>query len=1050
MASSPALFASHPAVEYAELYARSAYSLLDAANLPETLVQRARELGLYALALADRDDLGGAVRFSSAAEAPPFRVIHGASLTLENGSLLPLLVLDRQGWSNLCQLISRARTEKERGLPRTDLATLATYSTGLLALTGPFEGALPHHLTCDDERTATQFLGTLKDIFEENLAVQVWRHHLAWEEKLITSLIELAKANDVPWVPTNDVRYAMPADRRVLDVMTCLKHQVTLDRAGTRLLPNNQWFLKGPTQMQALWAGHDEALRRTVGFAERVTFSLDQLRPTLPSFQLGDDERVLRQKVWEGATKRYGRHFTEKHQRQISHEIDVIIRLDLAGYFLIVTDIVDYARSRDILVQGRGSAANSAACYCLGITAIDPIGMDLLFERFLSEGRTDPPDIDIDIAHMQREEVLQYVYQKFGRRHAAMVCTTITWRGKSAIRDVARVLGFKPEESTRLTQQVGRSEADKAATILQEGGAEAAGLDPKNRRVHMLIDTVRRLDRLPRHRSIHTGGFVLTAEPLDTLVPIEQASMHERTVIQWDKDDLGPVGLVKIDLLGLGALTLIHKTIQMVRDGRGESIHLDRLPMDDAAVYEMLGRADTIGLFQVESRAQMNTLPRLKPSSFYDLVVQIAIIRPGPIQGQMVHPYIRRRRGEEKVQYLHPDLEPVLKRTLGIPLFQEQGMKVAITMAGFTPAQADKLRKVMGFKRATDHLEGITKALWLGMRDRHVEEDVALQIIKQLQGFANYGFPESHSASFALITYATAWLKYHYAPEFTAAILNSQPMGFYSPATLIADAKRHGVEIRPVDLIFSKWDCTLEYDVTPPAVRIGLRAVRGLASAARKKLEGSTLTKPLSSLEEVIFRTDLADQTLVALAQAGAFRTMWPGRRQALWELLARLKERNLPLAFKYGAEAPTFLPLMSHVDEVMADYAHIGMSHESHPMEFYRRALSHKGILSSKDLGHHTPGRRVQVAGAVICRQRPGSAKGVFFMTLEDEFGMINIAVMPPVFERDRTLLATSSALIVEGILERHQGVIGILGSKFKQLDSSEAPLKLSSRDFH
>lgn len=1035
-------------MEYAELYARSAYSLLDAACLPERLVEEASALGLYALSLADRDDVGGSIRFSVAAEALGFRAIQGATLTMEEGGCLPLLVLNQAGWSNLCRLISLARMTHERGFPRTSLATLAEHAEGLFALTGPFEGVLSELLMRDHTQRARTMLGQLGDIFGEHLAIQVCRHRVSWEDRMTARLLALSKREGIPWVPTNDVRYVKASDRRVLDVMTSLKHRVTLEGAGKRLLPNDEWHLKGPRQMAALWRDHPESLRRTLGIADRVSFSLSDLRPTLPSFGGGDDDRLLRQKVWSGATRRYGAVLSETQECQLAHELRVIVRLDLAGYFLIVADIVDFAVEREILVQGRGSAANSAVCYCLGITAIDPIGMDLLFERFLSEERSDPPDIDLDIAHQRREEVLQYVYKRFGPRHAAMVCTTITWRGKSAIRDVARVMGLQDEDGSKLARQVGHAEAGEAAQILKDGGAEEAGFDPRSRRIGMLIDVVRRMDRLPRHRSIHTGGFVLSAEPLDTFVAIEPASMLNRSVIQWDKDDLGPAGLIKIDLLGLGILTLIDQAIRFIKAGRGITVDLAHLPMDDPAVYDMLARADTVGLFQVESRAQMNTLPRLKPRTFYDLVVQIALIRPGPIQGKMVHPYIRRRRGEEPVTYLHPDLEPVLKRTLGIPLFQEQGMKVAITMAGFTPGQADRLRKSMGFKRATDHLEGITRDLWTGMLERGVKKEVALQILHQLEGFANYGFPESHSASFALLTYASAWLKAHFQPEFTAAILNAQPMGFYSPATLIADAQRHGLTVRPVDLLFSQWDSTLEYDVHPPALRLGLRLIRGLSTAAREMLQDAAARGFLTTFEDLVFKSQLPDPTLITLAKAGAFRSMWPGRREALWELLGRLKERGHSLPLHNRPEGVFQLPAMSLIDEVGADYALLGLSHQHHPMHFLRQEMNQRNVTVSKELKNTPPNRRVRVAGTVICRQRPPAARGVFFMTLEDEFGMINVAVMPQVFEKNRACLSRSATLLVTGKLERHQGAISIQGWQFEEL--SGARMSPRSRDFH
>lgn len=1045
-------------IAYSELHAHSAFSLLDGASSPEALVARSYELGLSALAVVDHDDLGGAVRLHRAARAVGLPVIHGASLTLEDGTSLPLLVRDREGWGNLCRLVSLARTTSPRGTPQTSLERLSAHSSGLLALTGDARGPLARALARDDEPQALTILGHLVEIFgRDHLRVEVGNHHLPWERRMAERLVTLSRRSGIDWVPAQGARYAHRGDAKAYDVLTCLRHQVTLEDAGERLLPNAEWGLKSPEEMAALFPGDEAAQARTIEVTRACGFSLDDLEPTLPRYEHvsgeEDDDAVLARMAAQGAHQRYGPSLSPAHRRQLDHELSLIARLGLAGYFLIVADIVGFARREEILIQGRGSAANSVVCYCLGITSVDPVGMDLLFERFLSEERTDPPDIDVDIEHHRREEVLQYVYERYGRDHAAMVCETITWRGKSAVRDVARVLGLDGEVAARLALEVGRSEASEAAEHLNQGGAERAGLAPDSPTTRALIDVLSRLDRLPRHRSIHTGGFVLTAEPLNTVVPIESASMADRTVIQWDKDDLGPVGLVKIDLLGLGILTVIAEALSTLRDTRGLELDLAGLPVDDPAVYEQISRADTVGLFQIESRAQMNSLPRTRPDRFYDLVVQVAIIRPGPIQGEMVHPYIRRRRGEEPVTYLHPDLEPVLKRTLGVPLFQEQGMKVAIAMAGFTPGQADRLRKVMGFKRAPDHLPEILRDLWQGMAERGVDEPTRLRIIKQLEGFASYGFPESHAASFALLTYASAWLRHHFAPEYLAALLNAQPMGFYAPSTLVEDARHHGVEIRPMDLVFSRWRTTLETDVDPPAVRLGFHLVRGLGSRARAQLERTLGDGRVGSLDELVSRAGeqgLPDEALHILARAGAFRTLWPGRRQALWALIRRLVERQGSLSLSRPDDRPLPLPSMTLLEETAADYATLGLSHQVHPMIFHRRALSGRGVASSSDLATLPHGTRVRVGGLVICRQRPGSAKGFFFMTLEDEHGMANIVVMPDLFERDRVPLVTAATLIVHGTLERHQRVINVLAHRFEHLEAQGGSEHHRSHDFH
>ncbi len=790
------------------------------------------------------------------------------------------------------------------------------------------------------------------------------------------------------------------------------------------------------------------------------------------------------------------------YQRQIRRELEVIARLDLAGYFLTVWDIVRFARRRGILLQGRGSAANSCVCYCLGITAVDPIKFELLFERFLSEERGGAPDIDLDIEHEQREEVLQYVYGRYGRGHAAMVCEAITYRGRSAVRDAARVLGFSTDVADRLAAEAERREAAEAADALEEGGLVACGLDPANGRVRALVHVVRGLDQLPRHRSIHVGGFVLTEGPLSRVVPIEPAAMPDRTVIQWDKDDLDFTGLIKIDLLGLGMLTCLAKAIRYIRETRGTAIDLAQLPASDPQVYKMIQEADTVGVFQIESRAQMNSLPRLKPERFYDLVVQVALIRPGPIQGDMVHPYVRRRRGEEPVTYLHPDLQPILKRTLGVPLFQEQGMKVAVAMAGFTPGQADALRRAMGFKRSKEAMALIEPALRQGMTRRGISHDVQEQIVKQLTAFANYGFPESHSASFALLVYASAYLKRYYAPEFFCALLNSQPMGFYAPGTLVHDARRRGVEVRPVDLAHSSWDCSLERTLyregrarrepradiwsavagqesrpgvarheargsapcptgqrdmkrgvgavpDRPALRVGLRYVRGLGSKAEEKLKRAwEAGGPFRSVEDVVRRSGLGLRALKTLAEAGAFQTLWgPGRRSALWEVLARLAQK--PLAQVESTRQPK-LREMRNVELVAADYTTTGLCTHGHPMEHLRAVLRARGVLAAEELKSVRSGRRVRVAGVVICRQRPGTAKGVCFITLEDETGFSNFVVYADLFQRYRKIIVRSPVLLIEGIAQNEQGVVNVQTRCIEAIEPQAGADVIESHDFH
>jgi error-prone DNA polymerase len=798
------------------------------------------------------------------------------------------------------------------------------------------------------------------------------------------------------------------------------------------------------------WRHYPEALAATRAIAERCAFRMGRLTPALPAFPLPPGvtaDEYLASLVAAGAHERYGDRLTERHRRQIRHELDVVRRLGLAGYFLIVWDIVREASRLGILAQGRGSAANSAVCYCLGITAVDPIGMELLFERFLSEDRREAPDIDIDFAHQDREQVIQYVYRRYGRDHAAMVCEAICFRGRSAVRDAARVLGFSVQQADRLSEEADRHSAAKTATALREGGAAAAGLDPDDVRVRRLADVVERLHDLPRHRSIHVGGFVLSERPLAEVVPIEPAAMDERTVIQWDKDDLDPVRLIKIDLLGLGMLTLLQRAITLIRTHRGVVVDLARLPMDDPAVYDMICRADTIGVFQIESRAQMNTLPRLAPRSFYDLVVEVALIRPGPIQGEMVHPYLRRRAGEEPVTYPHPALEPILERTLGVPLFQEQGMQVAITAAGFTPGEADELRRAMGHKRSHERMGRICAKLVEGMAKNGIDPDTARRIFNQISAFADYGFPESHAASFALLVYASSYLKHYYPAEFTCALLNAQPMGFYGPGTILEDAKRHGVEVRGVDVMRSGWDCTTEGG---PALRIGLRYIKGLGEKARERLEPLLDGQRPATLEEWVTRSGLGTAPLRALAEAGAFDALWPDRRSALWEILKHARGAAGPLAPIAADPRPAPVPPLTPVQLTEADYRVTGLSPAGHPLRHMRAALRAEGVLTAAALRRWRDGDHVTVAGLVICRQRPQTAKGFCFVTLEDETGLVNVVITPKLFEANRRTIVRSPLLLVRGVLQEEQTVLNVRGRTFVALDPAAGAEHVESHDFH
>jgi error-prone DNA polymerase len=1133
---------------YVELHCHSAFSLLDGASHPAELVDRAVELGYHALAITDHDELGGIVAFAQAGEGDALECIVGAEITVEGDGGVPhhlvLLAEDRAGYGNLSTMITRARMDCPRGRPSLPLSTVAAHAKGLFALTGCPRGLVPRRLRAGDAAGAREAAARLHEIFDGRLAIECWDHGLEEERALLAPLIEIARTLNVPWVVTNNVHYARSSGRVVHDVLSSLRHQRTLDEMGTRLRPNAEWRLQSPARMVKRWSHHPDGVKATLAIAERCAFRLHDLHPTLPAFPLPPGvsaDEYLERLVAQGSAERWGT-VNARQRAQLTHELALIKRLGLAGYFLIVWDIVRFANRAGVLCQGRGSAANSAVCFCIGITAVDPIKLNLLFERFLSDDRHEAPDIDIDFAHRDREQVLQYVYERYGREHAAMVCEQITYRGRSAVRDACRVLGFSVEQadtlaamsdrfSARATAEAMQVETDVAqdgivavdrnseqehaerigshlvrgtevvnrtrALEEQERNARStnreipawvdphgsddhterrnpntairptepgtllrrAGLDPDDARVKALPRIVQGMHNIPRHRSIHVGGFVLTAEPLSTIVPIEPASMENRTVIQWEKDDVEAMGLVKIDLLGLGMLTLIQDCLKYVRTMRGHTIDLWTLDFADQAVYDDLCAADTIGVFQVESRAQMNTLPRLKPRCFYDLVVEVALIRPGPIQGEMVHPYLRRKAGTEEVTYPHPSLEPILKRTLGVPLFQEQGMQVAIAAAGFTAGEADTLRRAMGHKRSRERMADICQRMIEGMLKNGFSQDVAQRIYNQINAFADYGFPESHAASFALLVYASAYLKHYYAPEFLAAILNAQPMGFYSPGTLIEDAKRHGVAVLPVDASRSRYDSTLEPVGESFAVRLGLRLVRGIGGKSRELLQraveqGGTF----ASIGDVVQRSGLDRRALRALAEGGALDCFVPDepsarrRRAAVWRMLEIERGDAGPLApSRIKLEVPVSVPAMSAREITASDYRMTGLSLNGHPMLHLRAMLKQNGVRTAREIIALPDGTHdVAAAGLVICRQRPGTAKGFVFLTLEDETGLVNVVVLPKLFEKQALMISTAPLILVRGTLQVEQTVVNLKGVVFRELKAGDDLEGWKGHDFH
>ncbi len=1083
---------------YVELRCRSAFSFLQGASLPEDLVHRAAALGYDAIAIGDRDGVYGAPRAFAAARAAGVRALVGADVTIAGGRVY-LLVEDRRGYRNLCRLLTTGKLRAPKGECRLGFDDLEEYAAGLIALApgGP-DGILSddpssanhrvdgsstvnHRLDARaadrrldaraaDPRAAEPraTLDRLRALFGGGrLYVEIGRHYEREEADRTRRLVDLARATGLPLVATNDVRHATPSERQLLDVLTCVGAKTTLDGAGRRLLRNAERHLKAPAEMAALFRDLPEAVRSTRRIAERCAFTLADLGYRFPVFPLPPGETPsghLRALVEAGARDRY-RTITPRIRAQLEHELTVIARLDLAGYFLIVWEIVDFCRRRGILVQGRGSAANSAVCYALGITAVDPVGMDLLFERFLSEERGEWPDIDLDLpSGDRRETVIQHVYERYGTRGAAMTANVITYRGRSAVREVGKTLGLGLDHVDRLAKLLAafefRDERDDVPHQLR-----AAGLDPAAPRIRLLVEIVRRLQGLPRHLGQHSGGIIMAAGRLDDVVPLEPAAMPGRVVVQWDKDDCADLGLIKIDLLGLGMMAVLEDAIPLVREHEGVTIDLAHLPPDDPDVYAMLQRADTIGVFQVESRAQMATLPRMKPARFYDLVVEVAIIRPGPIVGQMVHPYLNRRAGREPVTYPHPALEPILERTLGVPLFQEQLLRIAMTVAGFSGGEAEELRRAMSFKRSVERMSVIETKLRAGMAANGITGATAEAVVRSITSFALYGFPESHSASFALLAYASAYLKVHHPAAFVCALLNNWPMGFYHPATLVKDAERHGVRVLPIDVTRSRWLCT----IGDGAVRIGLRYVSGLREDTATRLVTVRAAAPFTSLGDLVHRAALRPDERLRLARAGACAAFGGRRRDVLWQVAGLERDSQSLFATTTAGVAtshdaatmttsrpahvatPTTSPLppMSAVEETLADYASTGLTTGVHVMQHLRAGLHAAGVLSSTELRAVPNGRWVRVAGHVVVRQRPGTAKGMLFVTLEDEKGTCNAVVTPDVFHAHRRLLQTARLLVVEGPVQNVDDVIHVQGRRFRELriDGGDPP---PSHDFH
>ena len=1163
----PAIRKSSSPPTYVELHARSAFSFLEGASLPEDLVGACAALDLPAMALLDRDGVYGSPRFHLAAEKAGIKAHIGAEVACEPlfkidestdfridefGQLLggdsnssirkfdntkfPLLISSRTGYQNLCRLITKMKLRARKGEGAVREQELQEHAAGLICLTGGDDGPLAAALTQCGTEEARRCLERLIGIFgPENVYVELQRHFHREEESSNRAAVEIARSLQLPLLATNGVCYATAQQRELCDIFTALRHHRTLATAGRLLARNSERNVKSPEEMQQLFADLPEALANTVELSKRLKFKLSDLGYEFPKYPVPEGETMmsfLRQRTLEGFQQRYGRTTSDLRQRarrQIERELHLIEKLDLPGYFLIVWDIVRFCRERKILVQGRGSAANSAVCYSLGITAVDPIGMDLLFERFLSEERGEWPDIDLDLpSGDQRERVIQHVYRQYGERGAAMTANIITYRGRLAAREMGKALGFEAETLDRLSAIVGAWEYRDENDTLDRRFRDA-GLDLRHPRLRKYFELCEAVQDLPRHLGQHSGGMVICQGQLDSVVPLEPASMPGRVVVQWDKDDCADMRIIKVDLLGLGMMAVLEDSIEIIRKDYGEEVDLPHLPPDDPAVYSTLQKADTIGMFQIESRAQMSCLPRLRPQRFYDIVVQVAIIRPGPIVGQMVNPFLQRRQGREPVTYPHPALEPVLARTLGVPLFQEQLLRMAMIAAGFTGGEAEELRRAMGFKRSQARMKEIEAKLRYGMTKNGIAPEAQEQIILSITSFALYGFPESHAASFALLAYASAYLKCHYLAAFTAALLNNQPMGFYHPATIVKDAQRHGLKVLPIDAMKSDWLCTLElvssfeFQVSSKnslvipsetgcprsgqpvesrdllfadnhrptlALRLGLRYVRGLREEAGQALARARQVVPYDSIHDLIHRVpELRKDELSTLAEIGALnaienpprkhgdtenkRQAGHGsprifrdsvnnqkstinnssvskfhRRDALWQVERAVRYSGPLLEELPEPDSKSPLRAMNEEERLVADFHGTGLTVGPHPMAYRRRQMERLGIRRASELSRIPDGQRLRVAGCVIVRQRPGTAKGFVFLSLEDETGIANAIITPGMFQKNRLLLVSEKFVMIEGILQNQDNVISVKADRILPLNITQA--ETTSHDFH
>ena len=1049
-------------MRYLEFAVASNFSFLRGASHPEELMVQATHAGLAGLGLCDRNSVAGVVRAHLAKREQnlPLRYHPGARLVFADGT--PDILAyprNRAGWGRLTRLLTLGNLRAEKGACTLYIDDLLAHAFGLELIV---------------MSANAQLLARLRETMPHRVRLAASMLYRGRDGARLVRLKDHARNAGVPLIAVNDVLYHHPDRRPLADILTCIREKTTIDRAGRKLAVNAERHLKPPEEMMRLFRNAPEAVEETLALSDELSFSLDELRYEYPDEQVNgfdNAQDALAHFTYEGATRRYPQGIPAKVRANLEHELKLIAQLQYAPYFLTVHDIVNFARSKNILCQGRGSAANSAVCYCLGVTEVDPERADLLFERFISPERREPPDIDVDFEHARREEVIQHIHGKYGRERAGIAATVISYRGRSAIREVGKAFGLSEDTIGALSSSIWGG----GGGSVSKDAVSRTGLDPQSRRMRQILALAQEINGFPRHLSQHVGGFVITRSRLDEVTPIGKAAMDDRTFVEWDKDDLDALGILKIDVLGLGMLSCLRKALDLVDEHYGERYTLATIPPEDPAIYRMLCRADSLGVFQVESRAQMTMLPRLAPRNFYDLVIEVAIVRPGPIQGDMVHPYLRRRRGQEPISYPSKELEAVLSKTLGVPLFQEQAMKIAIVAAGFTPSEADRLRRAMATFKRVGTIGTFQRKMIDGMLANGYEREFADRCFQQIEGFGEYGFPESHAASFALLVYASAWLKCRYPDTFAAALLNAQPMGFYAPAQIVRDAREHGVEVRPPDVNHSSWDSTLEPgpraterlhelhremrdDIrTTHAVRLGLREIKGLSEEDGKLIverrirsfqpDDSKISIAYDSMRDVWLRTGLSPRVLERLADADAFGSLGLARRQALWaaKALGRVGDRDddLPLFTSRGdaqarivsREPDVSLPPMPIGEEVINDYRFLHLSLRAHPAQFLRPDLDARGIKQNDTLRRTPSGMRVRISGLVTCRQRPGSANGVVFMTIEDETAVANVIVWPKVFERLRRIVLSARYVAVIGPVQEESGVIHVVADQLEDL---------------